>query len=197
MKIAIIGGTFNPLHLGHLFLAEEVLCTLPFDKIVFIPAHIPAHKAQPGDVSPEQRLEMVRLALALYKNFLVEDCEIKRGGISYTIDTIQYLKEKYSINEKPGLVIGDDLVHGFPSWKQADTLAQSTRLIIAHRVNRDKQSLSYPHAYLDNLMLPLSSSDIRDRIRYNRAYRFLIPDTVYKYISENGLYKNCAKDDLV
>jgi nicotinate-nucleotide adenylyltransferase len=189
MNIGILGGTFNPIHNGHLFLAEELLCSFALDKIVFIPANIPAHKAEPADTEPAQRLAMVKSAVSPYKEFDYDDCEIERGGVSYTIDTVTRLIKKYRLSEKPVLVIGDDLIKSFPTWREAQKLAQITQLIVAHRRYTEEQPLIYPHKYLANLMLPISSSDIRNRIRQHRAYRFLIPESVFTYIKENGLYK--------
>ena len=135
MKLAILGGTFNPVHIGHLMLAEDVRKEFGYDKILFIPACVPPHKAYNACVSDSDRLEMLRLATKDNPYFDVDDCELKRKGISYTIDTIYDLESRYQeqIEGKIGLIIGDDLLSGFESWHLAETLALRVRLIVGRR----------------------------------------------------------------
>jgi nicotinate-nucleotide adenylyltransferase len=97
--------------------------------------------------------------------------------------------EKHRIEGKPGFILGDDLIEGFTSWKNAGELAHIVDLIVAHRKYKKRRHFSFPHRYIDNLMLPISSSDIRSRIRNNEAVRFLMPDGVWSYIEDNGLYR--------
>jgi nicotinate-nucleotide adenylyltransferase len=190
MKVAVLGGTFDPIHNGHLFLAEEVLLRLGYDRIIFVPSHKPAHKAiQPRD-DPFFRLEMTRLACAGREEFIVEGCEIERRGTSYTMETIDYVLEKYTLEGKPGLIIGDDLVAGFGKWRMAARLLETVQVIIAHRTTANKLPFPGDHLYIENIILPLSSSDIRRRIQEGSAYRYLIPETVYAFIRSHGLYAN-------
>lgn len=100
MKVAILGGTFNPVHLGHLCLADDVRLTFGYESIVFVPANIPAHKNIEEDVSVDQRIDMLRTAVKAIPHFTVDTCEIDRGGISYTIDTVRLLSAKYSVENK-------------------------------------------------------------------------------------------------
>ncbi len=188
MKIAIIGGTFNPPHMGHLLLAEEVLNELGYDRVLFIPSNKPAHKTVDGDVSASQRMEMVRLAIGDRNNIQLEACEILRGGVSYSIDTVNCVLQCYDLDDKPGLVIGDDLFQGFDTWKDARVLGQKADLIVAHRLFNHKLDFPYPHTYLNNKILPLSSSEIRERIRYGKPWRSLVPEGVYHYINDQKLY---------
>jgi nicotinate-nucleotide adenylyltransferase len=187
VKIAIFGGTFDPIHNGHLFLAEEVLA-LDYQRIIFVPSFKPAHKEVGAKDDPALRLEMTRLACAGRQEFIVEDCEIARKGISYTIQTIDYLREKYDFGEKPGLVIGDDLIAGFGRWKKAEDLRNAVKVIIAHRLTAEKLPFEGDHIYVENSILPLSSSEIRRRISTGRAYRYLVPEAVYGFIRSRGLY---------
>ncbi|HCA20297.1 MAG TPA: nicotinate (nicotinamide) nucleotide adenylyltransferase [Treponema sp.] len=135
MKIAVLGGSFNPIHIGHLALADEVCSVLHYDKLLFIPTYKPPHKEMADSVSAQQRLEMVNLACMEDGRFEVESCEIDRGGLSYTYDTILHLQEKYSgvLEGKIGLVMGDDLLPGFHLWNHASDIASMCQLILAKR----------------------------------------------------------------
>lgn len=188
MQTVIIGGSFNPLHIGHLFLAEEVFVQFACKQVIFVPSHSSAHKHDRTSVSPEVRFSMVSLAVDGLEWITVDDCEIKRGGVSYSIDTIRQLEQTYSFKEKPGFVIGDDLVADFHLWKDYEMLLNKVEIIVAHRMYTEKVNVPFPHQYLNNVLIPISSSDIRERIREGDAYRFLIPEKVYRYIRENNLY---------
>ena len=192
MKLAILGGTFNPVHIGHLMLAEDVRKEFGYDKILFIPACVPPHKAYNACVSDADRLEMLRLTTKDNPYFEVDDCELKRKGISYTIDTIYDLESRYQekIEGKIGLIIGDDLLAGFDSWHLAETLALRVRLIVGRR-NSSVLPLesSFPYSPLSNSILPISSSDIRNRIKNNKSWRYLVPDSVFQYINDRNLYE--------
>lgn len=188
MRAVILGGTFNPVHYGHLFIAEEVRSTYGYDAAIFVPANQPVHK-DPSPILPApHRLEMLRRAVQGCPEFLVVESEIKRGGPSYSIDTVDELMGKFGLNEKPGYLIGDDLVEGFPSWKDAGRLARMVDLFVARRTLAAPLSLEYPHRVVPNTILPISSSDIRRRISEGRTVRFLLPDPVLEYIKANKLY---------
>jgi nicotinate-nucleotide adenylyltransferase len=189
MKFALLGGTFNPIHNGHLFIAEEVLVSLGYDRILFIPAFKPAHKSLNQNDDPEKRLAMVRLALKGRKEFLLEDCEIRRQGTSYTMETIDYMLDKYPIEGKPGLIIGDDLLSGFSTWKMVDRLLATVKIIIAHREKVEKVPFPGDHQYIGNSLLPVSSSEIRRRVKERQAFRYLLPESVYEYICREGVYR--------
>jgi nicotinate-nucleotide adenylyltransferase len=188
MRAAVLGGTFDPVHVGHLYLAEEALRSINYDRIFLIPAKEPPHKKESGRVTPEIRIRLLRKAVEGRKEFIVEDCELKRDGTSYTIDTVKYLLANYSIQGKLGLVIGDDLIGGFQDWRQVDELTEITELVVAKRNSRVKLDLSYPHTYLDNLIIPISSTEIRNRISERKPYRYLVPENVYAAIQNENLY---------
>jgi nicotinate-nucleotide adenylyltransferase len=187
VRTAIFGGTFNPLHIGHLCIAEELLHALPCDRVLFVPANIPPHKAL-EDPGPLLRLEMLKLCLAADSRFAVDDCEIEREGISYTIDTIRYLVAAGSIEPKPFLVIGDDLVEGFGSWKDSASILEESRLVVVHRFSNERLAPPFPHLYVDNSIFPVSSSLVRSRIASGGAWRFLVTAEVRNMIEEHGLY---------
>lgn len=189
MRTAILGGSFNPVHVGHLFLAEEVKRSLAYDRIVFVPANIPAHKGAIECIPGRERLAMLERALAGIPYFALDDSELRRGGVSYTIDTIPDIAAHFPSEGKLGLVVGDDLIEGFDRWKSASELASLVEIIIARRTTREPYPFPYPHRHLDNLFLPISSTDIRRRISIGEAYRHIVPEAVYEYIETHGLYR--------
>lgn len=192
MRLAILGGTFNPIHTGHLALADDVHISLGYDRVLLIPANIPPHKAVSEGATSADRLAMLRLAIEGVSFLGAENCELARGGLSYTIDTIGYLEQKYAgeIEGKIGLVIGEDLVGGFLSWKEAAKIAEKTDIIIAKRPGSPVDKFPYPFIQLANPLLSISSSDIRTNIASSKSWRYLVPPEVYSYIKAHNLYEH-------
>ncbi len=218
MKIAILGGSFNPLHIGHAMLAESVIKELAYDKVIFIPTGKPPHKQIMEGASPEERLEMVRAFCQSEKSglFEVEDCEVKREGLSYTCDTLSYITEKYKgqLDAKPGLIMGEEIASQFEKWKNPDQIVSMADLIIVPRkadyegavhtqhdnvpmgnydkdyqVKFDKENFKYPCKCLKEALVRISSTEIRRRISENRSYKYLVPQAVFDYIERNLLYR--------
>lgn len=190
MKIAILGGTFNPPHYGHMFLANEVRSNFGYDKIIFIPSNIPAHKST--DVDSIHRLNMIKLITENYNWAEVSDCDIKRGGVTRSIDTIHDIKKEYNVTGKLGFIIGDDLVKGFDSWKNPELLVEECQLLVAKRDSTQICNFNLSHLVVKNREFPLSSSEIRNRVAKNLNIDFLLPPNVVEYITNNELYrKNC------
>jgi nicotinate-nucleotide adenylyltransferase len=188
MKTAILGGTFNPIHIGHLFAAEVVRTTCGYDRILFIPSNLPAHKEVADAVGAEDRLRMVRLAVRRIPGFSWDSGEIRRGGVSYMIDTVSEIERRYRRAGRLGLILGDDLLAGFSSWREADALASRVDIIVCRRQAPVALPFAYPHRYLENALLPISSTDIRWRVARGQTIRFLVPEPVRKYIARRGLY---------
>jgi nicotinate-nucleotide adenylyltransferase len=187
VRTAIFGGTFNPVHIGHLIIAEEVLAQLDCGEILFVPANIPPHKAVEGP-SPELRLEMLERSVAGNPRFRVSDCEIRRSGVSYSIDTVRCLKAAGLVGPDPYLLIGDDLLEGFPSWKEPNALLRECSLVVVHRRSAERLDAPFAHTYLDNELFPVSSTSVRTRIREGGAWRYLVPREAREIIEEHGLY---------
>ena len=186
MKIAILGGAFNPPHLGHLTVAQEVLEILGLDKVFFIPTNISPHKKN-EEINSSQRIEMVKIAISDNSKFQALDIEVQREGVSFTIDTVKQLKVIYPDSEFY-LVIGSDIANLFSSWKDYQLLKKEVTVVVVNRK-------SYPFKEKNNFrllnitQLEISSSQIRDLVKNNRSVRYLTGDNIANYIQQHNLYK--------
>ena len=191
MKIAILGGSFNPIHNGHIALAKRVVDYLSYDKVLFIPAYNPPHKKLASGATDADRLCMVKNAIEPYSCFGLESCEIDREGVSYTIDTVHYLEDKYGsqLTEKIGLIIGDDLIPGFHLWKNVENLANITDVLLATRLtSSQKHNLPCNYIEMYNDVVDVSSEKIRNFIKRGEHWEDLVPVCVRDYIVHNKLY---------
>jgi nicotinate-nucleotide adenylyltransferase len=186
VKTLIVGGTFNPIHIGHLFLAEEAVVQEHFERVLFVPSSKPAHKTIEGTTSA-QRLAMLSLALE-GTGFELETCELRREGISYSIDTVRGVLESRYVTGKPTLLLGDDLFESFHTWKDAGELCRLAEVLVARRHHSQPLQSTWPHKLLANKYLDVSSTEIRARVRAGGAWKALVPPAVARYIVENGLY---------
>lgn len=218
MRLGLLGGSFNPLHNGHLAIARQTREALGFDQILFIPTSHPPHKPN-GSLAPAQdRYEMVRLAIASDPSLAISDVEIRRPGKSYSIDTVRLLQEEYGAQTQLFFLIGLDAFLDFPSWRDPQTLLKLCSFVVLSRPGLSFRSLStvallppvpYPSlADLDAgrisrieaqigtqrlicLKLPpcvVSASDIRSRIRQGLPVASLLPPLVESYILQHHLY---------
>jgi nicotinate-nucleotide adenylyltransferase len=186
-RTAIFGGTFNPPHIGHLIMADEILHAVNCSTILFIPTNIPPHKSI-EDPGAEIRYSMVAESIRGDDRLGLDACEIHRPGVSYTIDTVRFLVKQGRIEPHPFLVIGDDLVDGFFSWKNPQALLEECEILIIHRNFKNRLSPEFPHRYIDNTIFPVSSTDIRSKIRQGDSWRYLVPAPARKKIEELRLY---------
>ena len=185
VRTAIFGGTFHPVHNGHLHLAATVCAELEYGQVVCVPAHLPPHKEVDDLVAGSHRLAMLRLAAAGHDGFSVDSCELDRRGISYTIDTVRDLGAAHG---RLGVIIGDDLAADYRSWREAPVLAREADLILGRRLE-GSAPLPFPHRVVRNVRLPLSSRLIRDRLRAGLPVDHLTPPEVLRYIRSHGLYR--------
>ena len=192
MKIAVFGGSFNPVHNGHVNLAETVHKMLGYDRIVFVPAFRSPFKDMPEGASNEDRIAMLKLALEGREWAIVETCEIERKDVSYTSDTVEFLTEKYkregTLDGKLGLLIGADLAEGFSRWHSVEKLVEMTDIILARRNKDEKPSFDYDCIYVDNELYAGASSEIRAAVKNDIYLQSVLPDKVYEYILQRGLY---------
>lgn len=195
IKTAILGGTFNPPHNGHLHIAKSASDILGYERIIFIPNYIPPHKDSDNKIEAEDRLVMTSLAAEHDSRFVIEKYEIEKEGVSYTIDTVNYIYEKYKdISGKLGVIFGSDLISDFHLWKNAKALSEKTKLIAFGRENEDIKKkytniiCEYNITVLDSDFLDISSTMIRSYIKEGRSVKCLLPENVLDYIKKHGLY---------
>ncbi|AIQ63095.1 Nicotinate-nucleotide adenylyltransferase [compost metagenome] len=192
MKVGIMGGTFDPIHNGHMVAAETARDAFGLEEIWFMPSHIPPHKHAAG-VSGEDRLALVREAIRNNSAFRILDWEIVRGGVSYTIDTIRMLQERYPEVEFY-FIIGADMVQYLPKWKDIDELARRLTFIGLSRPGIPLDLGALPSHIAASVRLAempeigISSTLIRERAASGRSIRYLVPEAVYDYVVRSELY---------
>ena len=187
-KLAIFGGSFNPVHLGHLHAVESVLRHLEYNSVVVVPSYVPPHKRGDPTTSHGHRVEMLKLASEPFNSIIIDTCEIEREGVSYTIDTVEDIRNRYVFSGKPGLIIGDDLLFEFHTWRRVDELIRSVDLIVARRMSGVVPS-AYPYISVDNRIFTASSSDIRMRVKEGLDIADMVPGKVADYIQTHSLYR--------
>ncbi|MEK6796824.1 MAG: nicotinate-nucleotide adenylyltransferase [Spirochaetota bacterium] len=194
MRCAILGGSFNPIHVGHLILAQEVLRTTDIERIIFIPAAVPPHKSIIRDVPASERLLMVKASVKGDRRFEVCDHEIQRGGLSYTIDTVAHIMaSRRDIDGMLSVIIGDDLIESLSTWHRIDELSRMVNFIVATRedtVEKAKRDMPFPAAYCVMPKIDISSTMLRERLAAGEECRYLIPDGAYRIIKNKGLYRS-------
>ena len=209
LRVGLLGGTFDPIHFGHLRSAVEVREYLALDELRLVPNARPPHRDRPG-ASAQQRLEMVCLATAADASLLVDDCELRRERPSYTVDTLESLRADLGPAATLFLIVGWDAFSGLPGWHRWEEILQLASLVVLQRPEQDQElpevlkdllaarSVSGPndlHATHGEILclaqtpLAISATHIRSLIQAGRSPRFLLPDSVLGYIETNGLYQ--------
>ncbi|MBN1636343.1 MAG: nicotinate-nucleotide adenylyltransferase [Deltaproteobacteria bacterium] len=208
MRLGVFGGTFNPIHLGHLRAAEEVRENLAFDKIIFVPSFIPPHKDLYDVVEGHKRLEIVRRAISEYPYFDVSSFEIDQGGKSYSIRTLEHLRDTY--NATPYFILGQDAFDEISTWFDTKRLFSVAHFVVMSRPGTERKPLSKimggiadtfqtdengfvnklnkKIVYIDITPLDISSSAIRRMSKQGRSITFLVPPEVEAYIKQERIY---------
>lgn len=192
MKIGLFGGTFNPVHNGHLEIARRVLNDFGLTKVIFIPSGNPPHKNREDLTDASHRLKMLELAIADEKRFEVSDIEIKREGKSYTLDTIKQIKEIYDENAVLYFISGADMALDLPKWKDPLKILELVRFIAVERPGFPLVKLPEEYRkkiiFVEGVSIDISSSDIRQRVKCGKSIKKFVPDTVEQYIKEHSLF---------
>lgn len=188
MRIGIFGGTFNPIHFGHLVLAEQAYEKLGLSKVIFIPSFNPPHKSSHNIVSPNHRFNMVRLAIKGNPHFEISDIEIKRKGCSYLVDTLRELKKTRPKSEL-FFISGSDVSAQIAKWKSINEILSLSKFVLAKRPGYRLKKYSRHIQVISITELDISSSVIRIKIRDGKSIRYLMPVRVYKYIKKKGFYR--------
>lgn len=186
-KVCIFGGTFNPPHIGHLIVANEVYHALDIEEIRFMPNAKPPHKESSNVVSGEQRLHMLELAISEFPYFKVEPYEIEKGGISYTYETMADL-QKREPDTQFSFLIGGDMIAYLPKWANIDELSKNVQLIGVARPGFIAET-TYPVVMVEAPLIDLSSTMLRNRFRDGKDVSLLIPEKVQAYIRQENLYE--------
>ena len=188
--VGILGGSFDPIHVGHLITSYDVLEKRDLEKIIFVPCHISPHKTDQKPTEDIHRLNMVNLAIEQYPYFESSDYEIRKGDVSYTYNTLVELKKSYDQIE---LIIGFDNLIVFDKWYRPDDILQLATVVV---MKREIDNIPVKHnKYFDSVILlettliDISSTEIRERVKNNEPIDYLVPSKVKEYISQHGLYK--------
>jgi nicotinate-nucleotide adenylyltransferase len=200
-RIGILGGTFNPVHHGHLILAQDAMEIFELDRVLFVPCDKPPHKDSATIISATHRIAMLQAAFQGNPAFEVCDLELRRGGTTYTVDTMRELTRLYA-NSELVFIIGSDTLPELHLWKEIGELLNLCRFVTLARPGFDLKSISaaklhlpppWPQKLLSQIAkghtAEISASDIRHRVAEEMSIRYLVPTPVELYIAENDLYK--------
>ncbi len=205
--ILLFGGTFDPIHNGHLIVSRSAAEQLGVKKIILIPSALPPHKQDRVAADAQNRLAMARLAVEGDPLFEVSDCELHREGPSYTLDTVRYFRKKYGPELPLYWLVGADSIEELPGWYKIRQLVEESTIVTAGRPHYNQYSWDRFNHILDNSqiahlqknllstpLLDISATDIRHRIRHGLSLRYLVPEPVRNYIFRNKLYESLPAD---
>ena len=186
-----MGGTFDPIHIGHLIIAEWILESLALKKIIFVPAALPPHKKDVKRTDKKDRLEMVKLSIRDNPKFELSDIEIKEDRVSFTVDT---LREFSKGDDEIYFIIGEDSLKELPTWKDPDEIVRLSTIVVARRPNQQNQSEKYVYSdkviFSDSPEISISSTQIRERVKGGKSIKYLVHPAVEEFILKKGLYKS-------
>ncbi|QMT83725.1 nicotinate-nucleotide adenylyltransferase [Companilactobacillus pabuli] len=188
--VGILSGSFNPIHNGHLMIAQQVFEQLNLDKILFIPSKVPPHRGVSRyipKVSVDDRINMIKYGIRDNPNFQLDMTDIDLGGVSYTYETIKRLKER-NPNTEYYLIVGYDIVESLSKWSHIDELVKEVHFVGVCRKGYEKKS-QYPTMWVNTPVIEISSTVIRQRVREGKSLKYYVPDDVAWYIKDKGIYK--------
>jgi len=192
VRIGIFGGTFDPPHVGHVLLAADARDALSLDRLIFIPASSqPLKIGAPAVASPQDRLEMVRLVIADDANYQVDDAEIVRKGLSYTVDTLEHLSARYP-GAKLFLLLGQDALESFGKWKNPKRIRELATLTVMQRSGgkgASAKTAAKGVITVSTRCVDVSSTEIRERLRAGRSIKGFVSESVERFIEARGLYR--------
>ena len=189
MRVGILGGTFNPIHIGHLAIAQTALEKVGLKRVIFVPCHRPPHKGNKRLASPMHRYNMVKLAIGRNPLFAISDFEVKRKKKSYSIDTIKHFKKILPRNAKLFFIIGGDMLSSLKRWKSVDEILSIASFIAVNRPAYKKKENAIPYHSVKMPGLDISSSHLRQQIAQGKSIKYLVPDKVIGYINKQKLYQ--------
>jgi len=188
MKIGILGGTFNPIHLGHLILAEEIREKLRLDKIIFVPTYIPPHKKSKNIAPARDRYSMIKSAIRGNDFLDVSDIEIRRMGASYTIDTLRSFKKRFPRDDMY-FITGSDLLNYLDEWKDLKQIISLVKFVVATRPGYPLEDIPSYIKTVAIRAIDVSAFEIRQCVKKGLSFRYLVPDPVFAYITKKRLYR--------
>ncbi len=188
MRIGILGGTFNPIHIGHLILAEEACFKLKLERVIFVPAFMPPHKDMEPGIKPQDRLKMVELAIESNPLFEASGFEIDAKKKSYSIDTLKEFKSRHGESSQLYFITGSDSLKDLFSWKDVNEIFKISKFIVAPRPGYPVKDLPKEVETVVITPIEVSSEDIRRRLKEGRSIRYLVPEGVRRYIMDHKLY---------
>jgi len=188
-KIALFGGTFDPIHIGHLLMARTAQEEMGFDKLIFIPCSVPPHRRSSTFFSVEDRIAMVRLAVAYNSAFEVSDYEVQKGGRSYSVDTVRHFRELYPSPVKLYFIVGGDAINQIHTWKDIDQIKKMCTFVSVNRPGYPRGLAKFKYHAVTMHGIDMSSTEIRKRLELERSIQYLVPESVLGYIREHRLAK--------
>ena len=188
-KIGIFGGTFNPIHNGHLLLASQAQDVFALDRVVFVPSSVPPHKEIQDLAGAGERYRMTELGVKSNPGFSVSKVELERGGRSYSVETANQFKKEYGKKAKIYFIIGMDMMNDLDTWKDVDNLLEKVEFIVGTRPGYSQDVPIRKGCHLFRFPgFEFSSTEIRERIREGRSIKYMVPEAVERYIVSAGLY---------
>jgi nicotinate-nucleotide adenylyltransferase len=197
LRVGILGGAFNPPHIGHLVCAQEALVQLELEKVLFIPMGEPPHRTLDADPGPDERFAMTELAIAGDQRFEVSRVEIEREGPSYTVDTLRGLRES-SPDDELFFILGGDQAAALATWREPEEVLSLATLAVVERIGGTRNAIGIKISrlrgadrvrYLDMPLIQVSSTAVRRRVGAGLPIRYLVPDAVAEHIESGGLYR--------